>query len=210
MNCKQCGTEVPDKAAFCPACGAPLAEAASPPAGGRDRLTDAAASVATPGDAEQQLWAGRYSKLAMLGAWISAGVLTVGLLAAAALLGFTTTAWLITLACLAVVWIVLLLRLLYQQLSIRYAMTNQRLVHERGILWRQIDRIEAIDIDDVTFTQGPVERLLGIGTIRIISSDQSTPEFRLVGIENVRDVANLIDDVRRKERRKRAVHIESI
>jgi hypothetical protein len=30
------------------------------------------------------------------------------------------------------------------------------------------------------------------------------------GIEGVKDVAGLIDDIRRKERRRRGVHIESI
>jgi hypothetical protein len=62
----------------------------------------------------------------------------------------------------------------------------------------------------VTVQQGPVERMLGVGSVRIVSSDQSTPEFHLIGIEDVRTVAGLIDDARRKERRKRGVHIESI
>jgi hypothetical protein len=52
--------------------------------------------------------------------------------------------------------------------------------------------------------------MLGVGTVRITSSDRSTPEFVLVGIEDVRKVAVLIDEARRNERRKRGVHIESI
>ena len=53
--------------------------------------------------------------------------------------------------------------------------------------------------------------MLGIGTVRIASSDQSTPEFLLVGIEDVRKRGRrMIDEARRKERRKRGVHIESV
>jgi membrane protein YdbS with pleckstrin-like domain len=89
-------------------------------------------------------------------------------------------------------------------------MTNQRLIHEHGLLWRQTDRIEAIDIDDVTVTQGPIARMVGVGNVKIVSSDQSTPLFYLRGIDDAREVATMIDEIRRKERRKRGVHIESV
>jgi hypothetical protein len=72
------------------------------------------------------------------------------------------------------------------------------------------DRIEVIDIDDVTYEQGLVQRMLGVGTIRIASSDRTHPELVLSGIDGVQQVADTIDDIRRKERRKRGLHIESI
>lgn len=176
----------------------------------RERFAARVSGDSNGGDAEQVLWQGHFSKLAMIGAWISAGVFTVALLIIGAVFSFTTQAWMFTLLAIAAVWTVLLLRLLYQQLSVRYMLTNQRLVHEHGVLWRKIDRIEVIDIDDVTFTQGPIERTMGIGSVKVTSSDQSTPEFSLVGIEDVRDVAAMIDNARRQERRKRGLHIESV
>jgi membrane protein YdbS with pleckstrin-like domain len=213
MKCKQCGAEVAEGAAFCQACGAALtAPAANSPAPPKATLTagSTAAAIADSDDVEDTLWEGRFSKLAMVGEWLIAGLLTIAVFIAGVAFGFSGQAWFYASLAVGAVWVALLLRLVYRQLSIRYVMTNQRLVHERGLLWRQIDRIEAIDIDDVTFAQGPVERMLGIGTIKIASSDRTTPEFNLVGIEDVRGVANLIDEVRRKERRKRAVHIESV
>jgi hypothetical protein len=72
------------------------------------------------------------------------------------------------------------------------------------------DRIEVIDVDDVSCEQGIVERMLGVGTIRIQSSDRTHPELSLLGIENVRQVAELIDDTRRKERQRRGLHIEAV
>ena len=50
---------------------------------------------------------------------------------------------------------------------------------------RTTDRIEVIDIDDVTFRQGMVERALGVGTIVIESSDRTHPRLVLAGIDNV-------------------------
>jgi membrane protein YdbS with pleckstrin-like domain len=216
MKCQHCGASVVDGAAFCHVCGGQLAGGGvtPPPVAAQEptpKQRFAAASGDSLGsDAEQVLWQGRFSKLAMIGAWISAGLFSVALVIAGVLLAFDAMAWTITVAVIGLVWVALLLRLLYQQLSVRYMLTNQRLVHEHGLLWRKIDRIEVIDIDDVSFSQGPVERMMGIGTVKVLSSDQSTPELSLVGIEDVREVATLIDNARRQERRKRGLHIESV
>jgi membrane protein YdbS with pleckstrin-like domain len=208
MKCQQCGAEVVPGAAFCQACGAPLPKTA--PKGPAVKKPLGAAAAVEPDEPEQVLWEGRFSKLAMLGGWVAAGAFTLAVLIFGWAASLTGPQWFWALAAIAVAWIGMLLRLVYRQFSIRYTLTNQRLIHERGLLWRQMDRIEPIDVDDVQFVQGPIERLVGVGTIHVISSDQSTPQFNLVGIEDVRRVATLIDDVRRKERRKRAVHIESV
>jgi membrane protein YdbS with pleckstrin-like domain len=213
MNCSKCGTELATGSAFCHACGAATGLGAAPPAAAaaagspKQRL----APTGTGGDdREEMLWQGGFSKLAMIGSWISAGVVTIVLLIVAYAAGFSRTAWLVTVCAIAVAWIGLLGRLLYMQLTIKYSLTNQRFIHERGLLWRKTDRIETIDIDDVSVDQGPIERMVGVGTVRIASSDQSTPQFNVVGIEEVRRVATLIDDARRQERRKRGLHIESV
>jgi membrane protein YdbS with pleckstrin-like domain len=209
MKCQQCGAEVAAGAAFCSACGAPTSAAASPPLPPKQRLSPAARSV-DPEDPEQVVWEGRFSKLAMIGSWIGAGLFTLAVVIAGTIVPFDPAMWPWAIGAIAIVWIALVLKLLYQQLSIRYSMTNQRLIHEHGLLWRQTDRIEAIDIDDVTVTQGPIARMVGVGNVRIVSSDQSTPEFYLRGIDDARSVATMIDEVRRKERRKRGIHIESV
>lgn len=218
MKCQHCGASVVEGAAFCHVCGGQLSGGAvvtSPPeqpleATPKERFSASVSAAAGSNDAEQVFWQGSFSKYAMVGAWISAAVFSAALVVVGVVFHFKSLQWTITALAIALVWIVLLLRLLYQQLSIRYMLTNQRLVHEHGLLWRSIDRIEVIDIDDVTFTQGPVERMLGVGSVKVVSSDQSTPEFYLVGIEDVRNVAALIDNARRQERRKRGLHIESV
>jgi membrane protein YdbS with pleckstrin-like domain len=162
------------------------------------------------GDDEEHLWDGRFSKLAMIGEWAFAAVATLALIVVGLMAGFSSSGWWWTVAGLAFLWVGLIGRLLYRQLSLRYFLTNQRFVHESGLLWRNIDRIEVIDVDDVTVQQGPVERMFGIGTIRLRSSDANTPEFFVQGIEEVRRVAGLIDDARRKERRKRGLYVEQV
>lgn len=155
------------------------------------------------------MWEGTYSKYAMIGVWVSAAIASV----AAIFLGFylgRTAPWAVILGGNLLVWLAIVGRYFYMRLSRHYTLTSQRFTHRHGLLWRQTDRIEVIDIDDVAFTQGPVERMFGIGTIRVTSSDQSHPKLMLHGIENVQAVASVIDEARRKERRKRGLYIESV
>ena len=79
-----------------------------------------------------------------------------------------------------------------------------------GILSRRTDRIELIDIDDVSYVQGIIQRVLGVGSIKISSSDRSHPELTMIGIDQVEKIADMIDDARRLERRRRGLHIEAI
>jgi membrane protein YdbS with pleckstrin-like domain len=206
MHCTQCSAELASESRFCHRCGAAVAgatEAAAP----REQFLAAASALGDDDDPETELWQGSFSKFAMVGHWIAAAVATVGLLVLAAT---TSIGWTIPLSSIALVWLGLAAMLFYRQLSVHYYLTNQRFVHEKGLLWREINRIEAIDIDDVSFQQGPVERMFGVGTIEIRSSDASHPQVLLPGVERVREVAGMIDEVRRQERRKRGLHIESI
>ena len=205
MNCTQCGVEVPSEAKFCHECGAHLASGNDP----RSKLQSAAPNR-DDDSPEDELWQGKFSQRAMTGSWIGAAVFTVVLLLAAAVGGFTAQGWGISLVVIVCVWLGLVARLFYRQLCEHYYLTNRRFIHERGILWRVNDRVEAIDIDDVSYQQGPVERVMGVGTIQIRSSDTSDPVLELLGIENVKEVAEMIDEVRRQERLKRGLHIEAV
>ena len=219
MKCSACAVDLPADPAFCHKCGAAVASApasaaaptstAQQPAEKRSR-GPLPFKPAAGDDPEEMLWQGQFSKLAMLGAWGAGGVFTIVAIAVGFLAGFTPAAWGIAAGVIVLVWIGLVLRLLYLQLSLHYYLTSQRFIHERGLLWRDVDRIETIDIDDVAVKQGPVEPMLGIGSILLRSSDASTPEYNIQGIEDVRRVATLIDEARRKERRRRGMYIESV
>ena len=118
--------------------------------------------------------------------------------------------WWCVLAVIVVVWLYQVVVLLRRRLGVHYRLTTQRFFHESGILIHTTDLIEVIDMDDITYRQTLIDRMMGVGTIRIASSDRSHPELFLPGIENVKQVAERFDNARRDERRRRGLHIEQI
>jgi len=167
-------------------------------------------------DQEEQLWEGGYSSKAMVGSWLMAAVVSIVLLVVGFLVAVGTLplggmiGFVVICALIAILWMWLISVYLYRRWSVYYELTNHRFMHKEGILSRRVERIEVIDMDDITCSQGLIERMVGVGTIKIKSSDRTHPELFLKGIENAIEVANLMDDVRRKERRRRALHFESI
>lgn len=161
--------------------------------------------------AERSLWQGRFSPKAMYGTWVISAVVTVAAITLVAMFaGNVPNIWPIVGSILVLWWIIAIGGYLYKRLSVHYELTTQRFVHQAGILVRRTDRIEVIDIDDVSYTQGIIQRMLGVGTIRLTGSDRTHPEIVLSGIDKVPEVASLFDDVRREERRRRSLHIEQV
>jgi uncharacterized membrane protein YdbT with pleckstrin-like domain len=177
----------------------------------RDRFQQSVASrqtVSGDPDTEQTLWEGNYSPMAMLGYAVSLAIASIALVVVAVIYEVPTLT--ISLLIIAVAWLILGAIYAARRFGIHYELTTQRFIHQKGLLSRRTDRIEVIDIDDVSFFQGPVQRILGIGTIDIASSDQSHPHLKMPGIADVKVVAGLIDDVRRKERKSRSLHIQTM
>ncbi|XZE44347.1 PH domain-containing protein [Pirellulaceae bacterium SH467] len=179
------------------------------------RFAKAAPAYDPSKDIEEKLWSGGYSPRAMIGSWIGCLIASAILIAAAIFLPSVMEQvdrrilWGVALVSIVALWSFAALTYLYRRFSVRYELTSQRLIHKHGLLVRTTDRIELIDIDDVAYTQGIVERMLNVGAIKILSTDLSHASLRMIGIEDVSRVAGLIDDARRKERRKRALHIET-
>ncbi len=180
----------------------------------RDRFQAAAAEkmdANRSAPVERSLWKGGYSPRAMYGTWVIATVLTIaGLVLVSMFATEMQNVWLITGSVILIGWCFAIGLYIYRRLGMHYELTTQRFVHQRGVLIRRTDRIEVIDIDDVSYTQGIVQRMLGVGTITITGSDRSHPELVMHGIDKVPEIASLLDDVRREERRRRSLHIEAI
>jgi membrane protein YdbS with pleckstrin-like domain len=70
--------------------------------------------------------------------------------------------------------------------SIRYRVSNYRIDYERGIFSRSIDTLELWHVDDISFHQSLLDRVLNVGTITIRSDDQTTPNLPLQGVPNPR------------------------
>lgn len=159
---------------------------------------------------EEILWSGTFSAKGLLHSWLLAVLLTIVMPIGGKLVEADQFEWIVIVAIIAVVWLSLLLLLLVQRLNVHYELTNQRLIHRSGIFLRRTNRIELIDMDDVSHEQGLIERFFDVGSIEITSSDRSHPFIQLRGIDHVDEVAMLIDDARRQERIRRGIHIEQI
>lgn len=215
MKCPSCTADVPADSLFCPKCGFKIGDVPpAEPETGADKFREMIKARSTmKDDVEHDLWHGGFSPKAMIGYWCGSAVSTIGafILGAYTIKGEdSAAAWTLVVLVLLALWGGMLLYYLYQRYSIDYLLTNQRLIHRKGLFSRSTNRVEIIDIDDVRFEQNFVERLLGIGTIQLLSSDISDPKLIMRGIENVKDVAKQIDDIRRQERRKRGLHIETV
>ncbi len=216
MKCPHCAARVAPESVFCHRCGERLSTTADTP---RQTLLSQvhAGSTASAASAEQDaaesdrvLWQGSYSAKDMVSSWLLAGLLTVVL---PLLLSFTEhdpRLWWILAGVLMLVWLGPLAVLAWRKLSVSFLLTTTRLVHQRGVLTRYTQRLELIDIDDVSYRQGLIERILGVGTIVIHSSDCTDPVLTMRGIDQVPTVASTIDDARRAERSRRGLYVESI
>jgi membrane protein YdbS with pleckstrin-like domain len=215
MLCPSCKTDVPSNASFCPKCGGRLGDAVSAPAAASAAPSGAAAvglaprGAAAAAEPDRELWKGSYSPKAMIGWWILEGVLVVAAVVASIFLP-TPITWIAAAVIVAGFGLWLLLWLAIRRLSLEYALTTHQLTHREGLLRRVTNRIETIDIDDVTHEQNLVERFLGVGSILVVSSDKSHPRLILIGIDDVQRVADLINNTSREERRKRGAFIEQV
>jgi uncharacterized membrane protein YdbT with pleckstrin-like domain len=77
----------------------------------------------------------------------------------------------------------------YLQLkTTRYRLTNQRLTIESGLVSRRVDDVDLRSVQDVALAQSPLERILGVGRLEIVSSDPTRPRLVLSGISDPADV----------------------
>jgi len=221
MNCPICTKDTAAGSTFCQHCGAKLPDGFESATTSRSTKPQPAMSepVVTGRSGrvtdvpEETLWEGTYSPKAMLGAFVLCGILSV-LLVVGGVIFLSTVPLLgaVLLGAIAVVWLAALAKLAVNRLGRSYKLTNQMFYHREGVLTRTTDRIELIEIHDVAWTQGLVERAVGVGTITITSADRTHGKLELKGIENAEDVAGKIDKARRAEqvRRGRRIDFSSI
>jgi membrane protein YdbS with pleckstrin-like domain len=202
--CHDCGTELPRRARFCSACGV----ATPTPQGYVTRATQHDAKRPAAGPAEQVIWRGCIAWRALLPQTLLALVLAiVWSWYASALQPLAPRNVLLGLAMISLVWSTYVL---FRRWDESFVLTSHRLMHEVGILRRTTNFLEVIDIDDVGVEQSIWDRLLGIGNIVVVSTDNSHPWLVLKGIFPAREVARLIDDTRHRERLARGLHVEAI
>ena len=101
---------------------------------------------------------------------------------------------------------VLVLLLLWIRVkSSSYRLTTQRLFVRRGWLAKHVNELELYRVKDVVVDQRGLQRLLGYGTITVLSADDTTPEVDLVGVSSPTKVKELIRTQYRAARQREGV-----
>lgn len=72
----------------------------------------------------------------------------------------------------------------YQKLTL----TTQRLRIEEGVFSKRVDEIELYRIKDTQLKQSLIDRILGLGTVEIASSDETNPVLHIKSIRNAREM----------------------
>ncbi len=99
--------------------------------------------------------------------------------------------------------------ILVQIVRTRYRLTDQRLFIERGVFSQTIDQIELIRVDDVRVRKKFVDRLLGLGSVELLTTDTSDAHLVIVGIRTPEKIAEHIR-TRMRELRSRSLFIENL
>lgn len=202
MNrCASCNAILSERSRYCSECGQERYSDTSPRLKPTSPLAERDETVQ---------WSGSFSALGLIHSWLLAILITIVLPVGGLIVRASFGEMLVLGGIVLAVWCGLAILLGLQKLNVHYELTNHRLLHRSGILLRRTNRIELIDMNDVSHEQGIIERFFDVGTIEVTSSDRSHPVIRLPGIANVEKIAMLIDDARLQERSRRGVHIEQL
>lgn len=147
-----------------------------------------------PDDNEEVYFEGSPSLMGNLGPLIVAGLVELGLIAAAVVLSFTTggLALLIGIPVAMLVGTGMMAYLLLKNRSQRFRVTNYRIDYERGLLSKSIDTLELWHVEDISFHQTLLNRITNTGNITVLSHDDTMPTLQLQGIPNARELFDVL------------------
>ena len=74
----------------------------------------------------------------------------------------------------------------------RYALSEDRLFLRRGFLNIKQDEVVLYRVRDLRVTQNLWQRIFGVGTIRVVSTDKSVPELIIKNVKQPFEVKELI------------------
>ena len=128
---------------------------------------------------ETEVWSGTPSQKSNLGLFALCAVVAIVLIGSAA--RFEGSMRLFAFALLLLPIGIAICRWLVTA-SLQYTLTDQRLILRRGVFSRSTDYVELYRVKDSHFTQTFVERMLGLGTIRLRTTQDSAPVVDLIGM----------------------------
>ena len=92
----------------------------------------------------------------------------------------------------------------------RYRLSEDRLFCETGFLNLKSDEVLLYRVRDLQLTMSLPQRIFGVGTVCVVSSDKSIPHLDLKNVKNPREVKELIHknvEAAKDKRRMRATEL---
>lgn len=92
-----------------------------------------------------------------------------------------------TIICLVAAIIIVFMPFLITR-TIHFRISSYRIDFERGLFSRNVDTLELWHIDDISYNQSLLDRILKVGTITVVSNDKSTPRLEMYGLPKSRPI----------------------
>ena len=87
----------------------------------------------------------------------------------------------------------------------KYTLTNKKMYIEKGILRYTLNEIQLIRVQDVLLKQSVIERLLGLGSVELVSSDRTTEDTIIGSISEPQKRKHAISETAEKYKIQRGV-----
>jgi membrane protein YdbS with pleckstrin-like domain len=220
MFCPKCGSGIDEGSNFCKVCGAKVS--------GEDANLAPAVNITGQGTPaapdqsnapESDLWEGGRSGKKFIFQYLLAGVLLAGALTAVVIWpeglfeGSKTVSdnekvkqavryvRYIPLALAGLFTLIVWVRMMLFVHSLKYRLTSERLFITAGLLSKHMDELDLFRVNDVTLSQSFLDRMFGIGTVTVISNDETTPVIEMKGIPDSFTVKEHIRNAASKRRK---------
>jgi membrane protein YdbS with pleckstrin-like domain len=110
---------------------------------------------------------------------------------------------------LAMLVILILLMKIARLKTTRYEVSADRIEWSRGLLDRRVDNLDMFRVIDLKLRRSLLDCIVGVGTVTVITTDKSDPEFTFEKIRNPRRLYDIIKKASLEaDRRNNAIHLE--
>lgn len=91
-----------------------------------------------------------------------------------------------------------------------YSLTEDKIIVDSGLLIAKQEEVLLYRVLDISVTRGILQRLSGLGTIVIVSSDKTTPTLKIKNIPRVQKVKDQICELVEQAKERKQVYSREI